>query len=81
MNYYVVRVKLLLDGTTKKSELMEYDTRQEAVAKFHSNLGTDMADDTLAGSMCVVLNGHGGTEIKDFWERPVDPDPEENTEE
>lgn len=67
MNYYVIRVKYLKDGTVKKSELMSYDTRTQAVAKFHSNLGTDMADSTLAGGMCVVINAHGGTEEKAYW--------------
>ena len=67
MNYYVIRVKYLKDGTIKKSELMDYPTRTQAVAKFHSNLGTDMADTTLAGGMCVVLNAHGGREEYSYW--------------
>ena len=74
--YYVVRVKRLKDGTEKKSELMSYETRQEALAKFHTNMGTDMVDDTLIGSMCVVLNEHGGTEIKDYWQGEPAPEPE-----
>lgn len=71
--FYVVRVKYLLDGTEKRSELMAYETQQEAVAKFHNNLGADMSDDTLKGSMCVVLNAHGGTVDKEYWEIPDEP--------
>lgn len=66
--FYVVRVKYLKDGTVKKSELMEKDTEIEALAKFHANLGTDMADETLAGGMCVVINGHGGEVATSYWE-------------
>lgn len=67
MKFFVVRVKFLKDGTLKKSELMEYDSKVRAVAKFHSNVGTDMDDDSLAGGMCVVLNEHGGSEEKVYW--------------
>lgn len=68
MKYYVMRVKHLKDGTTKKSEVMEYDSRERAIAKFHSNLGADMADETLQGSMCAVINGMGGMEKTEYWE-------------
>lgn len=65
--YYVMRVKYQKDGTVKKSEVMDYETRDQAVAKFHTNLGTDMVDDTLKGSMCTVINSHGGQEAKEYW--------------
>lgn len=70
--FYVVRVKYLKDGTEKRSELMAYETRTQALAKFHQNLATDLVDDTLKGSMCVVLNEHGGTEEKEYWEAPAE---------
>lgn len=66
--FYVVRVKYLKDGTEKRSELMAYETRNQAMSKFHQNLGADMADDTLKGSMCTVINEHGGQEDKEYWE-------------
>ena len=71
IKYYVVRVKFLKDGTQKKSELMDYATRQEAIAKFHDNLATDMKDATLSGSMCTVINSHGGQEVKEYWTNEV----------
>lgn len=73
--YYVVRVKYLKDGTEKRSELMAYETKQQALSKFHTNMGTDMADETLNGSMCVVLNAQGGTVEGDYWNTP---EPESN---
>lgn len=76
--YYVMRVKFLKDGTTKKSEVMDYESRTDALAKFHTNLGTDMVDESLKGSMCTVTNSHGGQEAKEYWgetdiDVPVDP--------
>lgn len=79
--FFVTRVKFLKDGTIKKSELMSYDTLNQAVAKFHSNLGTDMEDSTLKGSMCTVTNSHGGQEKTEYWGyTDIDPEPNNNEE-
>jgi len=64
--YFVVRVKWLKDGTIKKSELMSYQTQQEAIAKYHSNMAVDMEDELLSGSMCTVLNQIGEVILHDF---------------
>ena len=77
MNYYVMRIKYQKDGQVKKSEVMEYDTRQSAVAKFHTNMGADMADSTLKGSVCTVINGMGGQEEAEYWEIPEEEPVEE----
>lgn len=65
--FYVVRVKWLKDGSIKKSELMSYETQNQAIAKFHANLGADMGDETLSGSMCTVLNQLGESITSNYW--------------
>lgn len=79
--YFVVRVRFLAEGGIKKSELMSYQTYEQAVSKFHSNLAQDMVDDTLTGSMCSVLNIDGTLVKQDFWGHWVEespaPEPEE----
>ena len=78
MKFYVVRVKKQKNGVYKKSELMDYDSQQQALAKFYTNIGTDMNDDTLQGSMCAVLNERGTTIVPSvFWEREEEPVSEE----
>ena len=72
--FYVVRVKFLKDGTQKKSELMDYATEIQARQKLYSNLATDMADDTLQGSMCTVLNSIGGEVDREYWMLPEIPE-------
>lgn len=67
MNYYVIRVKYLKDGTIKKSEVMDYATENDAIKKFYTNLSTDMGDDTLSGSMCCVVNLFGNIIKSDYW--------------
>ena len=77
MRYYVLRVKYQKDGTEKRSETMAYDDAISAEAKFHSNLATDMADDTLAGSLCSVVNEYGNLEWTRRWNVPDEPTPPE----
>lgn len=77
--YFVARVKELKDGTLKKSELMDYDNKQKAVSKLYTNIGTDMDDNTLQGSMCTVLSNQGDEVKRDYWQ--IEETPElENTE-
>lgn len=66
--YYVIRIKFLKDGTVKKSEVMDYETQRQAEVKFHNNLASDMADDTLEGSTCVIMNAYGGIAKSEHWE-------------
>lgn len=67
MEFYVFRVRYLTNGTTKKSEIMTYDTLRQAEAKCYSNLGTDMADDTLSGGVCMVVASNGNIPDKIVW--------------
>lgn len=72
MEFYVFRVRYQLDGTTRKSEIMTYDTLRKAEAKCHKNLGEDMSDDTLSGGVCMVVSENGDIPVKVVWgERTV----------
>lgn len=84
-HYFVMRVKELKDGTFKKSEIMDYDEKRQAVAKVNSNMGIDMIDDTLQGSMCTALDIEGNEVKRDYWdinqfEPPVPPEDETGAE-
>lgn len=59
MEFYVIRIRFMKDGTTKKSEIITKATLREAEAKLHNNLGIDMADDTLSGGVCMILDIRG----------------------
>lgn len=72
--FYVIRVRFLKDGTVKKSEVMSYSTYRQAEAKFHNNLATDMADDTLIGSTVMVMDAYGSVTNVEHWENEVEPE-------
>ncbi len=66
--FYVIRIKFLKDGTVKKSEIMSYENHHLAETKFHNNLATDVADDTLIGSTCMVINAYGSVTDVEHWQ-------------
>ena len=51
----------------KKSELMSYEKKEQATAKYHSNMSADMIDETLSRSMCTVLDALVGCILNDYW--------------
>lgn len=79
MIYFVTRVKYLADGGYKKSEVMDYTDKNSALAKFHTNLGTDLVDSTLSGGLCMVMNSDGGILAIDKWGTLTQPQTEEVT--
>lgn len=68
MEYYVLLVKKYNDETATKKSLYTYDTLDEAVASFHSQLGGAVGADTIDSVMCQVVNSVGGTVRSEYWE-------------
>lgn len=52
-----------------------FDDIHEATAEFHRQLGSDMKNDTLDWSMCVVINNQGVIHKSEYWEE-AKPEPE-----
>lgn len=75
MEYYVILVKKYNDGTADKKSLYVYETLDEAVASFHSQLGGAVGASTVESILCQVVNSVGGTLRSEYWKA------EETTEE
>lgn len=66
MRYYLQRVKYLKNGGTKIILATEHKSLVEAQAKYHRNISEDILDETLSGSLSVIINSKGMRE--DFYE-------------
>lgn len=75
MEYYVILIKKYNDGTADKKSLYVYETLDEAVASFHSQLGGAVGASTVSSILCQVVNSVGGTIRSEYWKA------EETTEE
>lgn len=68
MRYYVFSIQY---NDTKKAENRSvpnaYDDRTKAIQKFHETLSGDMKNETLCGSIVMVINSAMGIEAQESW--------------
>lgn len=60
MKYYVILLATYNNGTAPKKAIYEYDTEADAVANFHSYMGTYMKDATVHHVCVMAINDEGG---------------------
>ena len=70
MKYFVVSIQKV--GETNPCSIFSYDTKEQACSAYHSTLASNYVSETLDAFSVVLLNEHGATEMKEFWEKPVD---------
>lgn len=68
MRFYVIRCEWNKVANAENREMYAFDTRDKAVAKFHSIMGSDINNATLSKALCVVLDGNGNTIAREVWE-------------
>lgn len=68
MKFYEIEIQIDKDGKESKG-MYSYDTRDKAIAVFHQKMASGMQSTALNAVLNVVLNEHGGTEVKEYWER------------
>ena len=74
MRYYVVT--MMKEGSSNPCSIFGYNTREEACSVYHNTLASAYVSATLDAFSVVLLNEHGGTEMREYWERPM-PEPNE----
>lgn len=67
MEYYVILIKKYNDDTADKKSLYVYETIDEAVASFHSQLAGAVGASTIDSVLCLVINSVGGTLRSEYW--------------
>lgn len=73
--FYVISIQTV--GETHPCSIFAFPTKEEAMSNYHSTLASNYIS-TLDAFSTVVLNEHGGTEVKEYWEKPV-PEPNADT--
>lgn len=70
MKYYLVEISEG-DAKIKGKSIYEYDTKNEAIATFHSKLGTAMKSDLYTRELVMVIDSFGNVIKKEVYEKPV----------
>lgn len=83
MKYYLIEIA---DGDEKikGKAIYEFDTRDKAIANFHSKMGVAMKSDMYKSEQLIVINSANGVEVEEIynnenWVEPL-PESEEVTE-
>lgn len=75
MKYLLNRTKFLVNGGVKALEPSVHDDLKSAQAKYHRNIGTDMDDTTLSGSVTVITDTLGNRYDYFSWGEIVEQNP------
>lgn len=76
IKYVLNRVKFLKTGGVKEQTPTIHDDLKSAQAKFHRNIGTDMDDTTLSGSVSIITDTKGGYKDSFSWGEIIEPEAE-----
>lgn len=60
--------------------LVEYNTRDEYLARYHQEMAHATASKDFIGCMILVYDGNGNILLKDNWVKEIQPEPVPNTE-
>lgn len=71
MKYYLVEIIDYNDGTKSSPAIYTYETKDEAIARFHKELGGWMSKENVSHILCMVTNSEGGIYKNESWIRPI----------
>ncbi len=62
MRFYVLSIQYnRVAGAENRTVPKAYDTKDDAMAEWHRQLSTDMKNETLGWSLCMVVDEFGNT--------------------
>lgn len=70
MRYYVVAIQYNAEAEAENRTVPKaFDTKDEAIAEFHSQLAKDMKNATLGWSICIIFDNNGNIIRDEKWTR------------
>lgn len=76
--FYVVSIQTV--GDSHPCSIFAFSTKEEAMSRYHSTLASNYIATNLDSFSTVVLNEHGGTEAREYWEKPINSEKETSEE-
>jgi hypothetical protein len=74
MRFYLLTVQHNVEKNAENRVAPKaFDTEEDAVAEFHSQMGKDMKNSTLDWAISIVVNEFGGIVKNERWTKNVEP--------
>lgn len=70
--FYEIEIQVSKEGEESKG-MYSYEDRDSAVATFHQKMASGMKNPNLKSVLNMVINEHGGTEVREYWEKAEEP--------
>lgn len=77
--FYLIEISVGDTKITGKA-VYEYETQNEAVAKFHSKLGSAMGSELYDSELIMVVDNNGTVIKREKYAKPLPPEPESESE-
>lgn len=72
--FYLIEITSYMDKDTVDKAIYSYADRTLAIANFHSKMGGAMKNENFKTEMLMVIDGRGGLQTYDYWEREIEPE-------
>lgn len=74
MRYYLVTVQFNKEKKEENRTVPKaFNTRDEAIAEFHKQMGNDMKNATLGWALNIIFDSNGGIVKEEKWVEEVQP--------
>lgn len=69
MGYFLINIETYNDGSADSKAIYTYATQDDAIAAYHSKLGSAMKNAKCRTVLCMVISETGNVVKQEFWLR------------
>jgi len=80
MRYYFTAIEMTTNGENR-TQPYAYNSKDEAMAKYHATMSKDISGDSIIGCICLVWDSNGNILVDDKWGTMSQPSAEISVEE
>lgn len=66
--YFVINIQKTDESTIQS--IFSYTSKEEALSTYHNTLASNYVSSTLRSFCVMLINEHGGTELKEYYQKP-----------
>lgn len=72
MKYYLLEITNYVDGTAESKGVYTYDSKDLAIANFHSKMGGAMKNENYLSELVCVYASEGQSVKREYYEKAID---------
>lgn len=73
MKYYFLHTQYLANGQTAIAPIAEYNSLDEAKARWHQEMAHNMIAEDVIGSLTLIYEPNGQIALNDYYQKSFEP--------